>query len=175
MRWPKGPPHLALDPPYFLIFVFCLLLLLLLLFFCLFFEVFVFLFLFFGGFKGQVRWPKGPPHLALNPPYLFFFAFFCFPLPFLYLLFNRKTLFFPLKKANFAYLSVFPFVSLLPCLGLPPFPFLFLCLSLVIFFLPSFLFFHLSFWFFLFIFVWFASWFKMLCCFSFSACCLFLF
>ena len=26
---------------------------------------------FFGGLKGQVRWPKGPPHLALNPPYLF--------------------------------------------------------------------------------------------------------
>ena len=40
---------------------------------------FVFLVLFFfweglffvGGFKGQVRWPKGPPHLALNPPYHF--------------------------------------------------------------------------------------------------------
>ena len=34
-------------------------------------------FLFFGGLKGQVRWPKGPPHLALNPPYLFCFSFFC--------------------------------------------------------------------------------------------------
>ena len=21
-------------------------------------------FVFFGGFKGQVRWPEGPPHLA---------------------------------------------------------------------------------------------------------------
>ena len=31
--------------------------------------------LFFGGFKGQVRWPKGPPHLALNPPYFFVFVF----------------------------------------------------------------------------------------------------
>ena len=30
----------------------------------LFFVVSVFL----GGFKGQVRWPKGPLHLALNPP-----------------------------------------------------------------------------------------------------------
>ena len=47
----------------------------------LFFFVFVFLlfccFVVFGGFKGQVRWPKGPPHLALNPPY-FLFLFFCF-------------------------------------------------------------------------------------------------
>ena len=36
---------------------------------------------FFGGFKGQVRWPKGPPHLALNLLIfvLFFvaFLFFC--------------------------------------------------------------------------------------------------
>ena len=58
------------------------------LFFCLVFFVcffFVFLVFFVGGFKGQVRWPKGPPHLALNPPYfffcfcfLFFVLFFCF-------------------------------------------------------------------------------------------------
>ena len=45
------------------------------------FLVFVFV-SFWGGFKGQVRWPKRPPHLALNPPYLFvlFFVclFFCF-------------------------------------------------------------------------------------------------
>ena len=40
------------------------------------FFFFVFLcFVFFGGFKGQVRWPKGPPHLALNPPYFFVFVF----------------------------------------------------------------------------------------------------
>ena len=56
VRWPKGPPHLALNPPYFFVFVG---------------------FVFFGGFKGQVRWPKGPPHLALNPPY-FLFVFFGF-------------------------------------------------------------------------------------------------
>ena len=64
VRWPKGLPHLALNPPYFfVIFVFCSL-------FC----------FFLGGFKGQVRWPKGPPHLALNPPnlFLFFFVFFGF-------------------------------------------------------------------------------------------------
>ena len=35
------------------------------------FCFFCFCFL-FEGFKGQVRWPEGPPHLALNPPYLFF-------------------------------------------------------------------------------------------------------
>ena len=47
-------------------------------FFCFCFcSCFCFL-LFFGGFKGQVRWPKGPPHLALNPPYFFVFVFFCF-------------------------------------------------------------------------------------------------
>ena len=39
-----------------------------------FFVFVVFCFVFFGGFgfKGQVRWPKGPPHLALNPPYFLF-------------------------------------------------------------------------------------------------------
>ena len=78
VRWPKGPPHLALNPPYFICFVF----------FC--FIIFCF-FVFLGGFKGQVRWPRGSPHLALNPPYVFFvflslFSFLCF---------NRKTLFPP--------------------------------------------------------------------------------
>ena len=41
------------------------------------FFVFGFFLCFFGGFKGQVRWPKGPPHLALNPPYFLFWGF-CF-------------------------------------------------------------------------------------------------
>ena len=51
--------------------------------------LFVFVFCFFGGFKGQARWPKGPPHLALNPPYfcfcyfLFFLFFGCFLFVFL--------------------------------------------------------------------------------------------
>ena len=49
--------------------------------FCCFLFLFSFacFFVFFGGFKGQFRWPErpvGPPHLALNPPYLF--CFFCF-------------------------------------------------------------------------------------------------
>ena len=38
------------------------------------FRILSFLF-FVGGFKGQVRWPKGPPHLALNPPFFVFFVF----------------------------------------------------------------------------------------------------
>ena len=38
---------------------------------------FLFVFVFWEGFKGQVRWPKGPPHLALNPPYFICFVF-CF-------------------------------------------------------------------------------------------------
>ena len=74
VRRPKGPPHLALNPPYFICFCF-------LLFLC-FVFFFVFLFFggfFFGGFKGQVRWPEGPPHLALNPPYFIcFFRFLVF-------------------------------------------------------------------------------------------------
>ena len=38
----------------------------------------LFLLFFFWRFKGQVRWPKGPPHLALNHPFFdpFCFAFF---------------------------------------------------------------------------------------------------
>ena len=78
-----------------------------------FFVFFVLFFCFLGGFKGQVRWPKGPPHLALNPPFIFFafllgFCFFCFP----FFVLNRKTLFLTLKKAIFVNFSVFPFVSL---------------------------------------------------------------
>ena len=65
---------------------------------CAFFCFFVFCF--FGGFEGQVRWPKGPPHLALNPPYFLFVFFFvvCF-FAFLSLLVIEKKLFLPLKKA----------------------------------------------------------------------------
>ena len=65
VRWPEGPPHLALNPPSLFFFLFLV----------------VFLFFVFWRVKGQVRWPKGPPHLALNPPYLFLLLFcfvFCF-------------------------------------------------------------------------------------------------
>ena len=80
---------------YWFCFLFCFLFFFsYFIFFC---SLFVLFFVFFGGLKGQVRWPKGPPHLALNPPYflvlfivllffcLFFFGF-CF---FLFLFFWR--------------------------------------------------------------------------------------
>ena len=67
---------------YFSVFSFSFFVLFFLGFFCVvfcfvFFFCF-FVFCFFGGFKGQVRWPKGPPHLALNPPYFFVFVFLLF-------------------------------------------------------------------------------------------------
>ena len=52
-------------------------------FFLFVFVVFLFLFVFacfFGGFKGHVRWPEGPPHLALNPSYFICFCLFSFVL-----------------------------------------------------------------------------------------------
>ena len=67
------------KPSLFVVFVFCFcfFFVLVLFFVCLFWFWICFCF-FFGGFKGQVRWPKGPPHLALNPPYFFVFLFPCF-------------------------------------------------------------------------------------------------
>ena len=90
--------------------------------FCFFFVFFcvLFFFLFFGGgFKGQVRCPKGPPHLALNRPFLI-----------------EKTCF-PPKKGISAYHWVSPFVSL-SLFWPPPFS-LPLSLSLSCSFLSSFL------------------------------------
>ena len=80
--------------------------------FLLIFLCFVFVFVFFGGFKGQVRWPKGPPHLALNPPYFICFCFFFFFVSLCLLLLEKKTLFSPLKRAFLRIFSVSPFVSL---------------------------------------------------------------
>ena len=64
---------------FFLLFLslFCFFLFFCVFLFCFFFFGFL-CFVFFGGFKGQVRWPKGPPHLALNPPYFFVFVFLLF-------------------------------------------------------------------------------------------------
>ena len=94
-----------------------------------------------------MRWPEGPPHLALNPPYLvflfvFLFVFFLFSFffaSFPFFVFNRKNPVFPLKRAFFGIFSVFPFLSPLTFFGLPLFHFLFLCLSVLLlsFFLPS--------------------------------------
>ena len=62
MRWPEGPPHLALNPPYFF-----------------FVSFFGFCFVFcFGGFKGQVRRPKGP-RLLIYLFFVFWGLFFSFP------------------------------------------------------------------------------------------------
>ena len=105
----------------FVCFVFVLLLDVVVFVFVCFFLIFCCFFCFSGGFKGQVRWPLGPPHLALNPPYFCFLVFFWL-----------SCLCFPLRKGIFVvHSSVFPFVSLWPLLGLPLFPFLFLCFSLV--------------------------------------------
>ena len=86
----KGKIWLITEKLFFGVFAFFLWLLFLLFFIFLFgfflfaFFFFVFLVFFVGGFKGQVRWPKGPPHLALNPPYFFFcFCFLFFVLFFL--------------------------------------------------------------------------------------------
>ena len=59
------------------------------LFFCWLFVLFI--------KKGHVRWPEGPPHLALNPPYLFFSLFVWFF--FLSLLLMEKNCVSPLKRA----------------------------------------------------------------------------
>ena len=90
---------------------------------------------FFGGFKGQVRWPEGPPHLALNLPYYYllfcFISFFVFFFP----LFasNRKTCF-PLEKGNFCLFLGVSLCFSLAFFGLPLFQLHPLCLSLVFFF-----------------------------------------
>ena len=130
MRWPKGPPHLALNPPYFF---FCFFL------FC-FFLLVCFLFSFWRV-KGQVRWLKGPPHLALNPPYLFFFVVLFFLGFFLYSffwLFNTKKPCVPPRKGHFCLFSVFLFLSPLAFFGLPLFCFS-LSVSLFCYFLSFFL------------------------------------
>ena len=47
-----------------------------------------------------MRWPKGPPYVALNPPYFLLLFLFLFFLAFLSLFaFARKTLFSPYKRA----------------------------------------------------------------------------
>ena len=94
--------------------------------------VFLFVFLlcfgfFFGGLKGQVRWPKGPPHLALSPPHVsLFLSIFCFSF-----VFNRKTFLFISQCLPLYLLSLF--FLFFTSLSLSPFYFLFLCLSLSLF------------------------------------------
>ena len=97
------------------------------------------LFTFFGGFKSQVRWPEGPPHLALKPS-LFDFFVCCLGFgPFPFFVLKEKTLLFPLKRAFFClFFECLP-LFLLSLFWPPPFS-LYLSLSLsFIFFFPSFL------------------------------------
>ena len=122
----------SLGPkPSFFGFCFCF-------FVCCFFVCFLgfLFFLFFWGFK----WPKGPPHLALNPPYLFcIFCCFLFFLCLFFICFLLGKPCFPPKKGNFC---LFICVSLCFSLALfgPPlfFPFSFF-VSLSCYFLSSFL------------------------------------
>ena len=92
----------------------------------------------FGGFKGQVRWPRGPPHLALNPPYLFFWVFFlvcCCSFSFLCFVIQKKPCF-PPRKGHFLFIFECLPLFLLSFFGPPLFQFLFLCLSLLLVLFP---------------------------------------
>ena len=77
----------------------------------------------FGGFKGQVRWPKGPPHLALNPPcllvFLFFFGLLLF-LSFLCFVIPKKPCFHP-RKGHFLFIFECLPLFLFSFFGAPPF------------------------------------------------------
>ena len=142
VRWggPKG--HLT-WPSTLLIYFFCVL------FFC----FFCFCFCFFRGFKGQVRWPEGPPHLALNPPYWFFLVCFFVCFVFLYFFFLFSFLCFWVKKNSVSTVKKGILWFIFECLPLfllslfwpstcSTFSFsvsVSLSLSLVIFFLSSFL------------------------------------
>ena len=80
MRWPEGATSLGPKPSLFFLFV------------C-------------GGLKSQARWPKGPPHLALN----FLIFLFCF-LGFCFCFFLKTKMSPPPKKNTFCLL-----VQFLPC------------------------------------------------------------
>ena len=96
-----------------------------------------------------MRWPKGPPHLAPNPPYLVllvcvlsccFLSFLCFLI--------QKTVF-PLEKGLFCLFLGVSICFSLAFFGLPLFQFLFLCLSLDFVLFSSFLSFSFAFFWFL--------------------------
>ena len=93
----------------------------------------LFVFFYFLLFKGQVRWPEAPPHLALNPPYLIFLFLgggLFFPFLSLLFIFNTKQyLFFPQKRAFLFIFESLPLL-LLRLFWPPPFSIYLLCLSL---------------------------------------------
>ena len=157
----------------FLFFLSLLFFVLVFVLFCFFFVVLFFCCFVFWRVKGQVRWPKGPPHLALNPPYFRFFCFFFFA--FLSLLYNRQKTCFPPKKGHFC--CSFFCVSLcffLAFLGPPPFS-LSLSWCLSCYFISSFLSVsHFCILFLLFLFFFFQAVLQFLCFFFFcllSGCC----
>ena len=99
-----------------------------------------------------MRWPEGPPHLALNPSYFFIVWFcFCFCFPCLSLLLIDKQPCFPPRKGHFCLFSMFLFLFPLTFFGFPPFSvslslslsfsclsFFLLCLSFCFFFVSCF-------------------------------------
>ena len=157
---------------HFLVFLCFLLFLSLFCFFWFFCVVSCFVFLcffvfcFFGGFKGQARWPKGAPHLALNPPY-FLFVFFVFVffslLCFLCFLNRQKKPVFPPRKGHFLFIFYVSLSFSLNLFGPPPFS-VSLSLSLAFSCLSSFLSFFFAFFWFL-VFVSFSCFFLLCFCF----------
>ena len=82
----------------FFLFLFC---------FCLVFVSFCFFMCLFEGLKaGEVS--RRATSLGPKPS---LFVFFCFFFPFPFFVFNRRTLFFPIKRAFVVYFSVSPFLS----------------------------------------------------------------
>ena len=82
-----------------------------------------------------MRWPKGPSHLALNPPFV---LFLCFPF---FAFHKKKPVNPPPPKRAFLFIFLCLPLFLFSLLWPPPFP-LSLCLSLLffLFFRPFFLF-----------------------------------
>ena len=136
-------------------------------FFISFFFVFCFVYSFFGGrrFKGQVRWPKGPSHLATNPLLFFWVSFVLFSFWFVSFVVFRKNLCFLWKKGISFFFSV-SFGFSLVCFSLPRFHSLFLCLSLSLLFFSSILIFlHICFILFPLFFALFLCFFALFLCF----------
>ena len=143
MRWPFGPPHLALNPPY--------------------------LFLFFVFFLGSGEVARRATSLGTKPSlFVCCFVFFFFP----FFASSRKNPVFPLEKAFLFIFECLPLFLLSLFLASPFFNcsfsvslllFFLLLLLLLLFFLSSFL----SFFFAFFCFLVFVSFFHFLFCFCF--------
>ena len=109
--------HLALNPPFF---------------------VFFSVSFFWGGVKGQVRWPQRATSLGPKPSF-FFYAF-----PFLFAFKSHKKTWFPSRKTGHSCL-IFSVSLSFSWVFFPPPLFPFLCLSLALFCLHCFVYFFLCF------------------------------